>query len=281
MPNPKQLQKTVLFIVKNVATTFILAAMIVVYSAEIEPNWLQVKEQQVYIKNLPASFEGFRIVQISDLHGKMYPDKELIKRLNQLKPDLLVITGDIFDENEEVPLSYAGQILGGLTARHGIYYVYGNNDEYLRKEDIKETLKKINIHVLDNEKTEIQMNGQKIELIGVDYTHSSSEVDLTSIVDDTGNAPKILLAHRPEIIKYALNAGIDLVLVGHTHGNQVNVAYMPKFINVLKKGYEKYSSGLFELGTTQMYVNRGLGTSDIPVRFLSRPEITVLNLHIK
>lgn len=276
----KFLQQTILLIARSLLTTAIVVGMFVGYAAKIEPNWIQEKTQPINLVNLPKAFEGLRIVQISDLHGKLFDGKGLVQRVNNLNPDLVVITGDVFDEYHEIPLEYAAAVLGGLTAKHGIYYVYGNNDLYLGKDKIKQTMAAINIKTLEDEKVQIKVDDQSLFLIGVNYPRMR-KLDLAPLAKDTRKAPKILLAHRPEIIDPAIAAGISLVLVGHTHGGQIKSPYIPKFVTVVKKGYEKYNSGLFDIRGTQMYVNRGLGVSDTPLRFLTRPEITLISLHNK
>jgi len=90
---------------------------------------------------------------------------------------------------------------------------------------------------------------------------------------------KILLSHAPTNYEQAAAAGVDYFICGHTHGGQIKSPYMPDFLHIVKKGYEKYMAGLFKVGETQMYVNRGLGVNNIPLRFLTRPEITVITLH--
>lgn len=274
----KFLQKTIYLIARSLITTAVVMGLIIGYAARIEPNWIEEKAQPVSIAELPTAFEGFRIVQLSDLHGKLFTDRELVQRVNKLNPDMVVITGDVFDEYQEVPVDYADTALGGIKARYGIYYVYGNNDLYLGKAKIKQAMAALNIKTLEDEKVPIRVKGQSIYLAGVDYPRVR-KIDLAALVSGIGKAPKILLAHRPEIIDPAVKAGIDLVLVGHTHGGQIRSPYMPKFVTIVKKGYEKYKSGLFNIRGTQMYVNRGLGISDTPLRFLTRPEITVITLH--
>ncbi|MBU7007229.1 metallophosphoesterase [Phosphitispora fastidiosa] len=279
MPILKAIWRVTRFILQSVLTTGLIVALLVFYAAQIEPDWVQEKEQPVYIERLPEAFEGFRIVQLSDLHGKLFPEKGLVSRVNALKPDLVVITGDVFDESNETPLGYAENALGGLNAPYGVYYVYGNNDTYLGLSKIKRALEQLDIKTLNDEKLPLQVKGQAVSLIGLNYTRTYQDTgDFADLLHNEGEAV-IALAHRPEIIDAAAKAGVDLVLAGHTHGGQIKSPYMPDFLHIVKKGYEKYMAGLFKVGETQMYVNRGLGVNNIPLRFLTRPEITVITLH--
>ncbi|WP_418792205.1 metallophosphoesterase [Phosphitispora sp. TUW77] len=275
----KAIWRMIVFVLQSLLTTVLIAALLLFYAAKIEPDWIQVKEQPVYIENLPAAFEGFRIVQFSDLHGKLFPDKGLVTQVNALKPDIVVITGDLFDEYNETPLEYADNVLGGLTAPYGVYFVYGNNDTYLGYNKIKTALEQLDIKTLANEEVSLEAKGESISLIGLNYTRSVQKTSDFADIMTNGGDPAIVLTHRPEIIDAASVAGVELVLAGHTHGGQIKSPYVPKSLHIVKKGYEKYMAGLFKVGETQMYVTRGLGVNNIPLRFLTRPEITVITLH--
>lgn len=276
----QQVNRSLSMAVKSILFIVAVFGFLVIYAAAIEPNWIQVNEQAVYVNGLPKAFEGFRIVQISDLHGKVFLHKQLASVINSLRPDLVVITGDVFDEQKRVPLNYAKAVLDGITSKHGIFYVFGNNDLYLGKTKIKDELAQINIRAMDDEKAKIMILGEVLNLIGLNYPYYD-EVTLSRILAGAESGTKIILDHRPEIISTAAKAGVDLVLVGHTHGGQILSPYVPSFITVVEPGYEKYLSGLYSVGYTQMYVNRGLGVSNIPLRFLVRPEITLITLHTK
>lgn len=267
-------------LIKFLLIMIVLFGLTIIYAARIEPNWIEVKEQPVYISKLPTAFEGFRIVQLSDLHGKQFSDQEIARRVNKLNPDLVVITGDVFDQSEETPLEYVDTIFKGLTTQYGTYFVFGNNETYLDQQKVKEKLVGINIKTLINERVRLTINGTSIDLVGIDDPYSQ-KADLTKALEGTGSEPKILLAHSPEIVNEAAKAGIDLALVGHTHGGQISIPFVPRLITNVSKGYGQYLSGLYKVGNTLMYVNRGLGENDIHLRFLTRPEITVIILHKK
>lgn len=272
----KVLQKVVWFIAKYLITNVLVFGMIFIYTVKIEPNWIESKEQSVYIPRLPASFEGFRIIHLSDLHGKLFSEEEITNMVNKLNPDLVVITGDVFDQSQETPVEYAETVFNGLTAKYGTFFVFGNNDTYLDKQKVKDKFAGLNIKTLVNESVRLISKGSSIYLLGIDDPYSQ-KADLSLALRNTGPEPKILLAHTPEIVNVAAKAGIDLILVGHTHGGQISIPFVP--ITNVSKGYEKYISGLYRVKNTQMYVNRGLGVNGIPARFLTRPEITVLTLH--
>lgn len=264
--------------VRLLATVVVFIGLTFIYAALIEPYWIEVREQPVYIKHLPETFEGLRIVQLSDLHGKWFPNKKIGLMVNKLHPDLVVITGDMFDKSEENPARYLENVLGDLNVKFGTYFVFGNNEVYLDRQMVKEELAKIDIKTLINNRVRLINKGSYISLIGVDDAYTQ-ECDPFKALEGTGTEPKILLAHTPEIIFDAVKARIDLALVGHTHGGQILIPFFPRFTTNVSISYEKYLSGLYQVGGTQMFVNRGLGENDIHLRFMSRPEITVIILH--
>lgn len=265
---------------KTVAFLAGIIILLIIYATKIEPYWIEVRNQPVYISGLPQAIDGFRIVQLSDLHGKTFGNKEIVRRVNELHSDLIVITGDVFDQSTGTSLDYADTVLGGLAAKYGIYFVFGNNDSYLGKQRVIERLAAINIKTLVNERVCVKLNNSTIDLVGVDDPYSQN-ANLPRALAGAGPEPKILLAHTPEIIYEALKYKVDLTLVGHTHGGQITIPLMPRLITNVGPGYERYISGLYKVGNIQMYVNRGLGENDINMRFLTRPEITVITLHKK
>lgn len=273
----KLLKKTCWVVILNVV---IILGLTFVYAAIIEPNWIEVKEQPVYISGLPPAFEGFRIVQLSDLHGKLFFNRKISVEVNKLNPDLVVITGDVFDQSEKTPVQYLKIVFDGIKARYGTYFVFGNNEDNLDKLKIKQKLAAINVKTLINENVPLTISGSRIYLVGIDDPYSQN-YDFSKALKGTGSEPKVLLAHTPEIIYEAVKHEIDLTIVGHTHGGQILIPFFPRLTSNVTEGYEKYLAGLFRVGNTQMYVNRGLGENDIHMRFLTRPEITVIVLHKK
>lgn len=274
----KVLKKAGWFFLIYLITNMVLISLLFIYTTRIEPYWIEVRKKPVHLSNLPDAFEGFRIVHLSDLHGKLFAEQEIATRVNKLNPDIVVITGDVFDQTEETPIEYADITLYGLNAKHGTYFVFGNNEIYLNKQKVKDRMAELNIKVLINEGVCLTLGGNSINLLGVDDPYSQN-ADLRKALKGVGTGPKILLAHTPEIIHLAAKNGIDLTLVGHTHGGQISMPFISSLISNVSKGYEQYRSGLYEVDNVLLYVNRGLGENNIPIRFLARPEITLITLH--
>ena len=247
----------------------------------VEPNIIQVEKISLEIKNLPPAFQGVKLVHLSDFHSKNFGEKEkkTLEILNKLNPDFVFLTGDIVDWKtrdlescqdfwQEISRNYEGKVFG----------VYGNHDHRNPKfKNLKNLLNKSGIEILENELRKIKKDNEFIYLIGVDDPHLGFDNIEKAIEGVENNAPKILLAHSPEVFRKVKDKNIDLVLVGHTHGCQINFTILCNLILPLKYD-KKYKRGLFEENSTYLYVNRGVGNTFLPIRINSFPEITLIEL---
>ncbi len=252
------------------------------YSLIFEPNNLQIEKKIIALKDLPQSFHGLRIVHLTDFHSFWFGSRErkVLTYIKELEPDFVFITGDFVDPVTKLVtdrnLSSVRVFWQALGQQYQgrIFAVLGNHDP----ERVGKYLQDSGIEVLDNENKKIWKNQEFIYLIGVDDPWTGRD-DLPKAVEGIKeDKPKILLAHAPEIIYRAVKKEIDLVLVGHTHGGQVNIPFIGRLIQPLSEYGRKYMSGLFEINSTFLYVNRGVGTSVIPVRFNCPPEIALIEL---
>jgi len=232
------------------------------------------------IENLPHEFEGFTIAQISDLHiGATLSAafvKRVVRRVNNLKPDCIALTGDIVDayyKNAKEKTSY----LAELQARDGRYYITGNHEYYWGADDTIKGFEKLGFTVLINGGKTISRGRASLLIAGVpDYmsTHTGGPkpdpaLPLEGVAQNT---VKILLAHQPSFAQAASKAGYDLQLSGHTHGGQ----FFPWTLVV--RFFHRFYRGLDRLEKTWVYVNRGTGYWGPPIRLGSRPEISLLKL---
>jgi predicted MPP superfamily phosphohydrolase len=258
----------------------------VLKAAMIEPRRVEVTHQQVVISKLPRTFDGFRIVQLSDIHHSPFLGieeiAEAVHRANELRPDLIALTGDYISHSRDY-IDGCAQALGMLRARHGVFAVLGNHDHWTDAERMTESLTRHGIRVLVNENVRIGLDGSYIRLAGVDDLMVRRD-DLPRALRGSGSSEtRILLAHNPAIIREAARAGIDLVLSGHTHGGQINWRLLigredRKTARWLRRPSRRLMRGLAQLGSTQLYVNRGLGTVVVPLRYGCPPEITLIEL---
>ena len=267
-----------------------LSLAITLYGNRIERNHDVENFYDVPIKNLPPELEGFRVAQISDLHLGAYFSLErleaLLQRIADSKPDLLAITGDIFDDVGMNPAAI--KIVDAFTDKFkfGIYYIHGNH-EYLRNiKAIEEMLAQTKIHWLHNAS---QLVTSKLYILGVDYPRgapitSSNDKEREKIFAETRksfvdaaaqNVPadsiKILLAHHPEFIDDGAERNFALTLTGHTHGSQFGIFGVPLF------PVFKYTRGVVKIGDSFGYVHVGNG-SWFPFRLGCPPEIAYFTL---
>ncbi len=251
---------------------------------------LQVSKPRIRLARLPKAFEGFRIAQLSDIHIGPFMTEEQIRQYaditNSLKPDLIVLTGDFvtFDPSTEQALVRA---LSGLRAPFGVFGTLGNHDFWSGvQESLPRLFAQAGIRILRYERSPLQLHGEKLNLIGVDFeslhrfgpsglvVHRYLEDARPLIAPDAVN---ILLTHNPDTFDRAAELGIDLSLAGHTHGGQLALEFISPQL-APSRLVTPYVSGWFEKPGGQLYVNRGIGTIGVPMRVGAPPEITVFEL---
>lgn len=247
-------------------------------AALTEPYMLSVEHERIQLNRLPKAFDGFRIVQLSDIHHGPFSSREQIERAvetaNRLKPDIIALTGDYISKERHYAASCA-EMLGRLKARHGVYAVLGNHDHWTDAALITDLFRAEGITVLINEGMHFEKNGEAFWLAGVDDTMVGLEDLSLALAGARRDEMKLLLAHNPIVLRRAARASVDLVLSGHTHGGQVAIRGER---NTLRGARKRLLKGLGRLGNTQIYVNRGLGTVVLPIRYGCPPEISLLEL---
>lgn len=257
-------------------------ASLAIYSYKIEPNWFQVVPVNLTIPELSTSFEGFKIVQISDLHtdDSMNPKKlaKIVKLIDEEQPDIIAITGDFFTKQPDLQsISLLENSLANLLPKEKTVAVLGNHDHYYDSQIIRDILKHSNILELDNSVYTVQRGEEKLNIAGVDdYWKRKSRLNLVmEQLPEDGVA--ILLAHEPDFADVSsVKNRFALQMSGHSHGGQVRIPFFaPPVLPPLGK---KYPVGRYQVGSMVQYTNRGVGMVRPRVRFGSRPEITVFTL---
>jgi predicted MPP superfamily phosphohydrolase len=249
----------------------------------LEPNWIKIERVEIHDAALAQALKGEKVVQISDIHlkGLGFRERELTEKINELHPDILFITGDYFStvRGKEADDQYKAiyELVKSFKVSTGIFGILGNYDDYLlnHPERLQE-LRNAGIMILHDENIKVLLSNDRMFWLAgsfYDAYHNNSSSFTKSIESIPPKAPIILLNHYPDVFDKAVNAGINLVLAGHTHGGQIGIPFLIHISNYANKS--PYMKGLFRSGKTQMYVNRGIGTAVFPVRFLCRPEITV------
>jgi Predicted phosphohydrolases len=246
-------------------------------AAITEPYMLTIEHERIGLRRLPKEFESFRIVQLSDIHHGPFSDRNQIERAvetaNRLKPDIIALTGDYISKERHYAAPCA-EMLGRLEARYGVFAVLGNHDHWTDADLITDLFRAEGINVLVNQGMRFELNGAAFWLAGVDDTMVGLEDIPLALAGARQDEMKLLLAHNPIVLRRAARADVDLVLSGHTHGGQV--ALREPSQNGGRR--RRFLKGLGRLGNTQIYVNRGLGTVVLPIRYGCPPEVSLLEL---
>ena len=241
------------------------------------PRWVH---QHFEVEGWPAALEGFRIVQISDLHfgpilGRSFAE-QLVERISSRSPDLVAVTGDLADGHPEL-LREELAPLAGLEARWGVFFVTGNHDHFSDAAAWVERVRELGMRPLRNERVEIGPPGARFDLVGVDdhraHWAGGGREDLeAALAGRDPSRPAVLLAHDPGSFDAARRAGVDLQLSGHTHGGQIwPFAWFVRLTT-------PWVAGRFRDGRSQLYVSRGTGFWGPPLRLGSPAEITEITL---
>lgn len=254
------------------------------YMNRIEPSWIGTNRIDIQHPLIPQSFRNFKIVQFSDTHIGFQMDfkdlERVVNKISQENPDMIIFSGDLVDnlltffEYEEIIL-----ILASLEAPYGKYAVYGNHDHGgWGTEKYRHIMESAGFRVLRNEAVPIKNgNDDEILLAGVDDAMLGNPDLAKTLKDARDERFTILVSHAPDLADEAASLPVHFQISGHTHGGQIK---LPLFGPLITPPYgEKYVEGLYSInGDFILYVNRGLGTTRLPYRLLSRPEITVYTL---
>lgn len=234
-----------------------------------------VKNISVPIANLPEQWKGKKIVQLSDIHlGYVYREKfmdGIARTVKALKPDLIVITGDLFDGHDG-DLGWVGKCLAKLSAPQGVFYVTGNHETYLGVDEVMDILSKTTI--VDLHDTFVNLDG--LQLVGVDYPLRAEHKNIADVIRKMPidkSQPSVLLYHAPVQIDHIKKTGVSLQLSGHTHvGQQFPLRLITRII------YKGYDYGLHRDGNYTLYTTNGIGTWGPPMRTGNKPEIVCVTL---
>lgn len=276
------------FLKKGIKTFGVTAASLFggyYYAKHLEPHWIETNSYTIKSPTIPIPFSGSKIVQFSDTHLGFHYDlsnlESIVKKIKALNPDIIVFTGDLMDE----PQTYQNPeriipILQSLSAPLGKFAVYGNHDHGGYGTNLYGQIMKLSgFTLLQNDVTIIEKNGESFYLAGIDDAMLGKPDFQTIAAKIKNNTFKLMLSHAPDLADISSSFGFDFQLSGHSHGGQIQIP----FIGALVKPpfAQKYFDGIYEINNGSpltVYVNRGLGTTRLPFRFLSRPEITQFTL---
>lgn len=286
-------------------TPFVYAGLIlatvnagmILYGTLVGKHRFEIKEVTFQSPRLPEAFDGYRIVQLSDMHIGSWQNntralRKMVELVNAQNPDLIVFTGDLVN-NRAVELDGCEEILAGLHARDGVYSILGNHDygpyyhwktkkdQALNLDDLEKRQADMGWILLNNAHTILRSGNDSIALIGVENEGEppfSQHGDLPKALQGTGNLFKVLLSHNPTHWRREVlpQSDVDLMLAGHTHAMQLSVGHHSPSSFV----YPEWG-GMYNEGERGLYVNVGVGFIGLPFRFGAWPEITVITLRRK
>ena len=244
----------------------------------------KITEQTLSFDNLPAAFDGLHIVHLSDLHGSAFgkDNSRLVKAVKELAPDMIVMTGDMADNADN--LDVFDTLLESISAVAPCYYVSGNHEwGGLCIPQVREVLEKHSVKYLSNEYLPIYRGGEKIILAGVEDPFGEADMIKPDELVEKLRAEypetfSLLLAHRNYWVAEYPQLPVDLVLCGHAHGGVVRLPVIGGLFNVKHTLFADYEIGVYESGRFKMLVSRGLGNT-LPVpRLFNRPELLSIKL---
>lgn len=295
----KTILEFIIFTFKCVLALFIVTIVfigLIIYQNSI----VKVTNYQVKNKKIPKSFDGYKIIQLSDIHNDYSGDKlsKLVEKIKKEQPEMIVITGDLVDSiryDEDNTLEF----IESVTSIAPTYFVYGNHDVVIdgdiHSPGLLKEIENKGARVLNIKNEKITKNGEIINLIGIqdpstvynieDLRVLNSEKEiiesmLTSVTMDINTTDEftLLLSHRPEHFDIYEKYEIDLALSGHAHGGQFRIPFVGGLYAPHQGIFPKYTSGKHSKNNTEMIVSRGLGASRFPFRVFNTPEIVSITL---
>jgi predicted MPP superfamily phosphohydrolase len=240
----------------------------------------EITETDIFIHRLPAAYNELRIAHLTDIHHSLFTPIEDVERAvhlaNQLRPDLIALTGDYVTLSPSYIWPVA-RALGKLRARLGVFAVLGNHDFQAGAPEITHALRAQRIRVLRNSHFALRRRSSILWIAGVDDLWWEADDFPSALNGLPAHDAKILLCHNPLGIRTAAQHGVDFVLSGHTHGGQVKLPVVGSVFGRSKLG-ERFVEGWNTLNGTQIYISRGIGKVLVPVRLGCPPEIACLRL---
>jgi uncharacterized protein len=259
------------------------------YAAEVSRHEISVERHTIRLNRLPDSFHGLKVVQISDFHYAEFTEpyfiQDIVDRVNRLKPDVVFLNGDYVTDGSlfshaRITHQFAyncTEILSKIQCPLR-YAVLGNHDSTFAEPAVIDALKVNKITLLNNRYEPLERDGRRLWIGGTGdaLLRKMRLDDAIPHGSRRDNEPVLLMVHEPDVLPLVASRNVDLMLSGHTHGGQIRFPFVPP--THLPPLGRKYVEGIFRLGPTQLYVNRGIGTVNLPFRFNCPPEIAVLTL---
>lgn len=277
-------------IIKFIIIFILIIAAILLYSRFIATKGLVTKEYKITSSSIQDNFHGFKIVHISDVHYGRTTDKKdlnnIVKEVNLLKPDIVVLTGDLIDRDTKLDDALKGEIseaLSSINANVGKYAISGNHDSNFS--EWESIINDSGFKNLNDTYELIYNDGYTPILLAGLSSNLNNQVDITErynkILEYSNNENikelyKILLIHEPDYINNINYSNFNLILAGHSHNGQVRLPFIGGII--LPNGAKKYYKEHYKINNTDLYISSGIGTSGISFRLFNKPSINFYRL---
>lgn len=245
---------------------------------------LQVEPVELLFESLPPQFDGLRVAELSDLHGRSFGKNNvrLLRTLQKARPDMICICGDLFDEKTD--LTMLEPLLTGLTDIAPVYYVTGNHEWQVK--NLREILQKMRawgVTVLENEGRVLSRGGAEMVVAGVHdpcgpYDMKTPAALVRELRSAQGNDFILMLSHRNDELAMWSQLGVQLVLSGHCHGGVVRLPFVGGVFGTRRELFPEYDAGVYRQDGTTLFVSRGLGYTNVHFRLFNRPHVPIMIL---
>lgn len=245
---------------------------------------LQVEPVELFFESLPPQFDGLRVAELSDLHGRSFGKNNvrLLRTLQKARPDMICICGDLFDEKTD--LTMLEPLLTGLTDIAPVYYVTGNHEWQVK--NLREILQKMRawgVAVLENEGRVLSRGGAEMVVAGVHdpcgpYDMKTPAALVRELRSAQGNDFILMLSHRNDELAMWSQLGVQLVLSGHCHGGVVRLPFVGGVFGTRRELFPEYDAGVYRQDGTTLFVSRGLGYTNVHFRLFNRPHVPIMIL---
>lgn len=262
---------------------FTLIALTFAFSAKIYFDTNHFKMNNVVFDSDKIQEDStFKILQISDLHNRVFGDnnEELISAVEKSNADIIVITGDFIDRNTDEFKNVFTLIENINAINQHVFFVTGNHEwgnAHINK--LLKGLRERNVTILNNKNTQITKKKVTLNLVGIDDSSTNHENLKSAFKNINNERYTILLSHSPGVTEKYNTIPADLILSGHTHGGQVRIPFIGALVAPDQGFFPKLDKGTYKLDPDQyLYIDSGLGTSIVPIRFLNRSQLTLITI---
>lgn len=268
------------------AIIFIVLIILLIPFCYWQNNGLMLTEYNCVSDKVTEELDGFKIIQVSDLHNKRFGanQQKIIDLIKKQEPDIIVVTGDVIDSNH-TDVDIAIEFMELAVTIAPVYYITGNHEEWVEpevKESLLKQMERTGTEILDDKSIFIGNGEDGLRLMGLaEKSLLNNQLSEMTKELDFEKELIVLLAHEPQYIKQYSRTNVDLVLSGHAHGGQFRLPFIGGIVAPDQGFLPEYTEGAHKEGNTTMIISRGLGNSVIPIRLFNRPEVVSVELKSK